>query len=157
MMFIPLIASIFFKDKLKSQTDKPSLQGMRFQLYKTLKQMANGRPMLVCFKIPDLNKHIDDEVERNSFFDYVSKDDVWKDMSNIDQLIPVMVPGTWHDRTIGTLMIKQKWCEPCDIKHWIPNIKIYSLTEEGIASFNKASDWWHSLSVMQKLKAAVAE
>lgn len=158
-MILAILASMFIKtDKTETNVvNKPLLKGSRYQLYKALKQMHLGKPMLVCYKIPNLNTHLDDADVRKQFFDSIKSNDVWISSDNLKNLDPVLVPGTWFDGAVGALILKNKWCAPSDIAHWIPNIKIYTLTEEGRKSFTQACIWWGSLTVMGKILAVLME
>ena len=125
----------------------------RFQLLRALKQIENGDLMLVYQK-PESKNHFSDEQERLQWFDQLKNLDSWQHSS--DKLIPYIVPGTYHDRLVGKLLIQYQWCEPLRL-HWVPNVMIYRISKKGRHALSGGRDWWRDQTIFQKLTLMLLE
>jgi hypothetical protein len=69
----------------------------------------------------------------------------------------VLVPGTAYAYVIGRILLRAGWCAPCSQPHWVPNLRLFFLTEVGHESFMKAQAWWAELTTRERLRVMLFE
>ena len=130
--------------------------GFRFQLFKVLRQIRLGQPMLVQFYHPELDT-ADNDIERNEIFNSISEPQIWMEEESKPFLKPLFVPGTHFSDLVGNFMISNDLCHPGKEEHYCPNLRIYVLTETGKNILSSLSNWWHNLTISEKIIFAFKE
>jgi len=129
-------------------------RGTRYQVFRALRAMADGEAMIVEHRIPSLTAHFDDAERREAWFRTLRQPDSWEDQSDVE---PILVPGTAFPRLVGRIMLRAGWCAPSEQPHWVPNLRLFFLTDAGYHSFEGVQAWWLRLSPMQRMRLIFAE
>lgn len=131
-----------------------ALAGMRYQVFRALRAMANGQCMLVEHQIPASDNNFDNNCKQIELLHSFSSIDSWQNHNEIE---PVLVPGTAYAYVIGRILLRAGWCAPCSQPHWVPNLRLFFLTEVGHESFMKAQAWWAELTTRERLRVMLFE
>lgn len=131
-----------------------TLAGMRYQVFRALRAMANGQYMLVEHQIPASGNYFKNSHKQIELLNAFSSVDSWQNHNEIE---PVLVPGTAHTYVIGRILLRAGWCAPCSQPHWVPNLRLFFLTEVGHESFMKAQAWWSELTTRERLRVMLFE
>lgn len=129
-------------------------KGTRYQLLRALRAMAAGEAMVVEHQIPFLSEEFESPSLRTEWFKRLRNTDSWQDQKEIE---PVLVPGTAYPRVIGRILIRAGWCAPCAQPHWVPNLRLFYLTEVGRESFRNAQAWWSELTALERMRVMLLE
>lgn len=129
-------------------------KGTRYQLLRALRAMAAGEAMVVEHQIPFLSEQFESPSMRTEWFKRLRNSDSWQDQKEIE---PVLVPGTAYPRVIGRILIRAGWCAPCDQPHWVPNLRLFFLTDVGRESFRNAQAWWSELTALERMRVMLLE
>ena len=131
-----------------------ALAGMRYQVFRALRAMANGQYMLVEHQIPASDNYFENSQKQIELLNAFSSVDSWQ---NPNEMEPVLVPGTAYAYVIGRILLRAGWCAPCSQPHWVPNLRLFFLTEVGHESFMKAQAWWAELTTRERLRVMLFE
>ena len=131
-----------------------ALAGMRYQVFRALRAMANGQCMLVEHQIPASDNYFENSQKQIELLNAFSSVDSWQ---NHNEMEPVLVPGTAYAYVIGRILLRAGWCAPCSQPHWVPNLRLFFLTEIGHESFMKAQAWWSELTTRERLRVMLFE
>lgn len=129
-------------------------EGARYQLFRALKAMARGEFMVVERKIPKVAEHLNDGKKREAWFRSLRNAADWQGTQDI---IPLFVPGTAFPVVVGQILIRSGCCAPSERPHWVPNLRLFFLTDTGRESLKKAQAWWSGLSPVERMRAMVME
>lgn len=129
-------------------------QGVRYQLFRALRAMANGEMMVVEHRIPSLVGHFENEAEREEWFHLLRKTSSWEEQDSVD---PVLVPGTSYPGVVGRILLRSGWCAPSERPHWVPNLRFFFLTKLGHKSFDEAQAWWSEQTAMARVRLMLLE
>lgn len=127
--------------------------GTRYQLFRALRAMAAGESMVVEHKIPD-QSHFETSNKRSEWFRLLSKTTSWEDQNDIE---PVLVPGTAYASVIGRILIRSGCCAPSEQPHWVPNLRLFFLTEVGRESLRRCQEWWLALTAFERMRLMLLE
>lgn len=127
--------------------------GTRYQLFRALRAMAAGESMVVEHKIPD-QSHFETSNKRSEWFRLLSKTTSWEDQNDIE---PVLVPGTPYPSVIGRILIRSGCCAPSEQPHWVPNLRLFFLTEVGRESLRRCQEWWLALTAFERMRLMLLE
>lgn len=139
--------------QVQQQEEESPLEGLRFQLYKALSELSLGEKMVVTHKLPSTKM---EEIEREEFFKLLSKSEEWENADE-HKLEPIIVPGTWFAKPIGTTLLKYNWVRPMQKEHWVPNMRFYEITDDGRKALLRARTWWKSQTFWQKCISCFTE
>ncbi|MCF8178358.1 MAG: hypothetical protein K9J74_07605 [Sulfuritalea sp.] len=128
--------------------------GTRYQLLRALRALAKGEFMVVERRIPQVAEHLEDENGREAWFRDLRNPNHWQ---GLQQLEPILVPGTAYPGVIGRILLRSGWCAPCDTPHWVPNLRFFLITDTGRESFIRAQAWWSGLTCLQRLRVMLLE
>lgn len=129
-------------------------QGTRYQLLRALRAMATGQAMVVEHRIPSLVEHFDDAGKRENWFRSLRPTASWQDQRSIE---PIVVPGTAFPGLIGHILLRTGWCAPSEVPHWVPNLRLFYLTDIGYDAFRAVQSWWLELSPLQRIRLIFIE
>lgn len=132
----------------------PLPAGTRYQIFRALREMANGESMVVEHRIPSLDEHFGNPARRESWFRSLIPVASWQDPAEVE---PVIVPGTAFPRLVGRILLRNGWSAATETPHWVPNLRFFNLTERGRAAFGEAQSWWQRLSPGERLRMMIAE
>lgn len=139
-------------------------KGIEFQLFNTLRRMKYECAVFEA-TIPDLNVQIDNSAQRTLFNDSLRDLATWQSLMNSKtpcslknfknaekiKIRGLWVPGTISDKVIGSFLLRHGLVTPVQGDHWVPNARLFCLTEKGKAVGSLYQVWWSELSVAKKL------
>lgn len=126
----------------------------RYQLLRALRAMARGEAMVVEQRMPPLDERLRDTAKRESWLGSLYSEAGWRDPGAVE---PILVPGTAFPALVGHILLLNGWSAPSETPHWVPNLRLFNLTEAGYRAFAEAQEWWRALTPLERLRLAFAE
>lgn len=124
-------------------------------MIRALRGLARGEYGMVQYKIPDLNKHIDDKHAREAFFESLKDPKPWGER---DKFEFIEIPGTWFPAVIGPILFDESMLAiKCEQFHWVPNLRCCTITPAGREALVRGEQWWSSLTFFQKMLIVFSE
>lgn len=128
--------------------------GPRYQTFRALREMARGNYMIVQKTLPVAAVDQESAAKCRAFLSALRDTANWRDSQ---ELTAIFVPGTLFPGVVGQIMIRSGWCEPFDHPHWVPNLRLFVLTDLGREALENAWNWWRSLRTSERLRLILME